>query len=147
MLDIANPPLRAPDAPYPAEGFVVTMLLIVEDVARSRDFYARVFGGKVVRDGTPTMIRIANTWLILNVGGGPTDDKPNVTAAPPSSDQNLMAALNFRVADVHACYELWKSRGAQFLTEPKEHKGETRCYIRDPDRYLIEVGQSTESIP
>jgi lactoylglutathione lyase len=138
--------LRSPDAPYPAAGFVVTMLLIVEDIARSRDFYTRVFDGKVVRYGTPTMIRVANTWLILNVGGGPTDDKPDVTAAPPLNDHTLTAALNFRVADIHASYQLWKSRGAQFLTEPKEHKGETRCYIRDPDGYYIEVGQATESI-
>jgi lactoylglutathione lyase len=145
-VNSANPLLRTPDAPDPVTGFVVTMLLIVEDVARSRDFYTRVFDGKVVRDGTPTMIRIANTWLILNVGGGPTDDKPDVTAAAPSSDHNLSAALNFRVADIHACYQLWKSRGAQFLTEPKVHKGETRCYIRDPDGYYIEVGQATESI-
>jgi catechol 2,3-dioxygenase-like lactoylglutathione lyase family enzyme len=41
-----------------------------------------------------------------------------------------------------ACYELWRSRGAEFITEPKEKYGETRCYIRDPDGYIIEVGQS-----
>jgi lactoylglutathione lyase len=51
--------------------------------------------------------------------------------------------MNFRVADVHECYKLWKSRGAHFLTEPKDHGDEIRCYIRDPDGYLIEVGQST----
>jgi catechol 2,3-dioxygenase-like lactoylglutathione lyase family enzyme len=54
-------------------------------------------------------------------------------------------ALNLRVADVHAYYDLWRSRGAEFLTEPKVHVGETRCYIRDPDGYLIEVGQMTAS--
>ena len=41
-----------------------------------------------------------------------------------------------------ACYKLWKSRGAEFLTEPLDKYGETRCYIRDPDGYIIEVGQS-----
>jgi catechol 2,3-dioxygenase-like lactoylglutathione lyase family enzyme len=51
--------------------------------------------------------------------------------------------MNFRVADVRACYELWRSRGAHFLTEPKVHESEIRCYIRDPDGYLIEVGQTT----
>jgi lactoylglutathione lyase len=51
--------------------------------------------------------------------------------------------LNLRVADIHACYELWRSRGARFLTEPKVHDGEIRCYIRDPDGYLIEVDQTT----
>jgi len=89
------------------------------------------------------MLRIANSWLIINRGGGPTDDKPAVTAAPPKSSDTLTMALNVRVADVHACYDLWRSRGAEFLTEPKVHTGETRCYIRDPDGHLIEVGQMT----
>jgi hypothetical protein len=35
------------------------------------------------------------------------------------------------------------ARGAQFLTPPKQHETEMRCYIRDPDGYLIEVGQTT----
>ena len=126
-------------------GFVVTTLLIVQDIARSVDFYTRTFDGKVVRGGAPAIIRIANTWLILNSGGGPTDDKPNVVAAPPRNDGVLSAAMNVRVADIRACYELWKARGAHFLTEPKTHKGEIRCYIRDPDGYLIEVGQVTPS--
>jgi catechol 2,3-dioxygenase-like lactoylglutathione lyase family enzyme len=54
----------------------------------------------------------------------------------------ISSFMNIRVADIHACYELWRSRGAKFITEPKEKYGETRCYIRDPDGYLIEVGQS-----
>ncbi len=49
--------------------------------------------------------------------------------------------MNIRVTDIQACYELWRSRG-EFFTEPKEKYGETRCYIRDPDGYIIEVGQS-----
>jgi len=40
-------------------------------------------------------------------------------------------------------YDLWVSRGAQFITEPKVHATELRCYMRDPDGYLIEVGQTT----
>jgi uncharacterized glyoxalase superfamily protein PhnB len=50
--------------------------------------------------------------------------------------------MNIRVANVQASYELWRSRGAEFITEPKEQYGETYCYLRDPDGYLIEVGQS-----
>ena len=52
--------------------------------------------------------------------------------------------MNFRVADIQACYELWKSRGAEFITPPIPKYGEIRCYIRDPDGYIIEVGQSTD---
>jgi catechol 2,3-dioxygenase-like lactoylglutathione lyase family enzyme len=43
-------------------------------------------------------------------------------------------------------YELWRSRGATFITEPKPKYGETRCYIRDPDSYIIEVGQSNPGV-
>jgi hypothetical protein len=41
-------------------------------------------------------------------------------------------------------YTEWSARGAQFLTPPKQHQYEIRCYIRDPDGHLIEVGQTTD---
>jgi Glyoxalase/Bleomycin resistance protein/Dioxygenase superfamily len=90
----------------------------------------------------PPYIKVANTWLILNVGGGPTPDKPTVTLSPPPDPNHFSSFMNIRVADIQACYKLWKSRGAEFLTEPLDKYGETRCYIRDPDGYIIEVGQS-----
>lgn len=142
--DPANPPLLEPHAPLPAKGFVVTTLLIVKDVAHSREYYKRVFDAHVIDEDDPAVLRLANTWLLINRGGGPTDDKPTVTAAPPADPDRLSIAMNLRVADIHACYKLWKSRGAHFLTEPKVHDGEIRCYIRDPDGYLIEVGQTTD---
>ncbi len=55
----------------------------------------------------------------------------------------VSAFLNIRVADIHAAYEEWRARGAEFLTPPKDHGAEIRCYMRDPDGHLIEVGQST----
>ncbi len=137
------PPLLKPNAPLPVSGFVVTTLLIVKDIARTRRFYEQVFGAQVIEDDDPAVLRLANTWLLINCGGGPTDDKPTVTAAPPADPDHLSIAMNLRVADIRACYDLWRSRGARFLTEPKVHDGEIRCYIRDPDGYLIEVGQTT----
>jgi len=127
----------------PTKGFVVTHFLTVADVNRSAEFYVRIFGGAVVRSGEPTIIELANSWLIVNVGGGPTDDKPTVTLRPPVNPNEVSSFLNIRVADIQACYEEWRSKGAEFLTEPKDHIAEIRCYIRDPDGYIIEVGQST----
>ncbi|HZB73121.1 MAG TPA: VOC family protein [Nitrososphaeraceae archaeon] len=127
---------------YPKKGFVLTHFLTVEDPIRSAEFYLRIFGGETVRSGEPTIIQIANSWLVFNKGGDPTDDKPAVILRTP---QNLNEVSNFmiiRVADIWACYEEWKKRGAEFLTEPKEHELEIRCYIRDPDGYLVEVGQT-----
>jgi catechol 2,3-dioxygenase-like lactoylglutathione lyase family enzyme len=135
-----------PDAkglPAPNEGLLVTHLLIVADQDRSREFYRRVMDAEVVRDRDPVMLRLSNSWLIINAGGGPTDDKPDVVAAPPQSAHVLTSALNIRVADIAAIYREWRARGADFLTEPKDHGSEIRCYLKDPDGHLIEVGQST----
>ncbi|HEX5156473.1 MAG TPA: VOC family protein [Ktedonobacterales bacterium] len=126
----------------PKTGFVLTHFLTVADVARSADFYARILGGQVLRSGEPTILQVANSWIILNVGGGPTDDKPTVTLHPPQQLDEATSFMNIRVADVQACYEDWRAKGAEFLTEPKDHGTEIRCYMRDPDGYLIEVGQS-----
>ena len=126
----------------PKEGFVLTHFLTVYDVRRSREFYLRILGGQVVREGEPTIIKIANSWLILNTGGGPTDDKPNVTLRTPQNPNEASNFMNIRVADIWFCYEEWLKRGAKFLTEPKDHRFEIRCYMLDPDGYIIEVGQS-----
>ena len=130
----------------PREGFTVAHFLTVADINRSARFYERVFGGRILSTGdsagAPAYIQIANTWLLVNVGGGPTPDKPSVTLSVPDPNK-INGFMNIRVADIQACYELWKSRGAEFITEPKEKYGEIRCYIRDPDGYIIEVGQST----
>jgi lactoylglutathione lyase len=129
--------------PAPSEGFVVTHFLVVSDQDRSRDFYRDVFGAKVVMERDPVIMKIANSWLILNVGGGPTDDKPTVTLTPPADPDRASAFLNLRIADIAAAYAEWSARGAEFLTEPKVHASEIRAYIRDPDGHLIEVGQTT----
>jgi catechol 2,3-dioxygenase-like lactoylglutathione lyase family enzyme len=125
------------------EKFIVTVTLIVSDIARSAAFYRDVLGATVLREGEPTFLRLANIWIIINRGGGPTDDKPEVIASPPKDLNTLSSFLNLRVVDIKRCYELWRSRGAPFITEPKIHETEMRCYMRDPDGYLIEVGQTT----
>ena len=123
--------------------FVVTNTLIVRDIKRSVAFYRDVLGATVLREGEPTFLRLGNIWLTINGGGGGTDDKPEVIATPPRDPNVLSNFLNLRVSDIKRYYELWSSRGAKFITEPKIHATEMRCYMRDPDDYLIEVGQTT----
>jgi lactoylglutathione lyase len=130
------------DFPAPTEGFVVTHFLVVSDQDRSREFYRNVFGAKVVLERDPVILRVANTWLILNNGGGPTDDKPTVTLTTPADPDRISAFLNIRVADIAQTYKDWSAKGAHFLTEPKDHGREIRAYIRDPDGHLIEVGEA-----
>ena len=123
--------------------FMVTVTLIVADIARSVAFYRDVLGATVLRQGEPVFLRLKNIWITINRGGGGTDDKPDVIASTPKDRNTLSSFINLRVVDIQRCYEVWRSRGAKFITEPKVHPSEKRCYMRDPDGYLIEVGQTT----
>jgi len=99
-----------------------------------------------VKEADPSYVKLANSWIILNSGGGPTPDKPEVLLETPRDLNRVSSFLNLRVADIWTCYRQWKAKGAEFLTEPLDNHGdEWRCYMRDPDGYLIEVGQYTQS--
>ena len=129
--------------PAPETGFVLTHFIVSGDVERSRRFYTDVLGGETVLEGEPTIVALANGWIIINVGGGPTDDKPTVTLETPPDPDRVSSFLNIRVADIHQVHADWSARGADFLTPPVDHGRELRCYLRDPDGHLIEVGQAT----
>jgi catechol 2,3-dioxygenase-like lactoylglutathione lyase family enzyme len=131
--------------PAPKEGILLTHFIVSEDVERSRRFYTEVLGGETVRKGEPSFVALANSWIIINVGGGPTEDKPTVTLETPRDPDRVSSFLNIRVADIQAVYSAWSSRGAEFLTPPQDRGAEIRCYLRDPDGRLIEVGQTSPS--
>ena len=134
------------ELPPPAEGIVLAHFIVSDDVERSRRFYTEVLGGRLAFSGPGglTYVALSNSWIIINTGGGPTDDKPSVTLETPREPDRVSSFLNIRVKDIHAVYAEWSARGAQFLTPPKQHQYEIRCYIRDPDGHLIEVGQTTD---
>ena len=138
-----RPEIDFENLPVPDEGILVTHFLTVRDVAASRRFYSEVLGGRVVLAENPCMIKLANSWLIMNPGGGPTPDKPGITLVANERADEVSSFLNLRVADIGACYREWREKGAEFVTEPIDRGAEIRCYMRDPDGYLIEVGQAT----
>jgi predicted enzyme related to lactoylglutathione lyase len=115
--------------PVPETGMLVTHFLTVADVPRSRAFYSEVLGGQVVLAENPCTIKLANSWITMNPGGGPTPDKPGITLHPPQHTESVSSFLNLRVADIHACYQEWSGKGAEFLTEPIDRKAELRCYM------------------
>jgi catechol 2,3-dioxygenase-like lactoylglutathione lyase family enzyme len=127
--------------PAPTEGIAITHFIVSKDVDRSRRFYTEVLGGEAVLEGDFSIVALANGWVTISVGGGPTDDKPNVTLEPPPDPAHVSSFLNIRVADIGDAYEQWSARGAKFLTPPVDRGEEIRCYMRDPDGHLIEVGQ------
>jgi len=115
----------------------------MRSIARSRAFYSEVLGDRVVLEEIPCIIKLANSWLILNPGGGPTPDKPNISVVNYEPDNTVSSFTNLRVADIQASYEQWSAKGAEFVTPPIDRGAEVRCYVRDPDGYMIEVGQAT----
>ena len=115
------------DFPAPTEGFVLTHTIIVQDRSVSCQWYERMLDGKVVMElsetGGPCVIKSANSWIVLNVGGGdPTVDKPNTTVKVKEDHHVLSAFLNIRVADVQDFYQTRRDRGAEFITEPKDNE-------------------------
>ena len=122
FIDYAN-------LPTPSEGFFVTLFITVRKVARSRAFYTEVLGGTVVLEENPCMVKLANSWIIMNPGGPPTPDKPDITVANYEPGNTTSIFLNLRVADIDACYREWSARGATFLTPPIDRGAEIRCYI------------------
>jgi len=120
------------DAPTAEEGFFGTHFLTVRDQAKSREFYVGVLGGGVVNLENPCHIK-ANSWIILNSGGAPTPDKPNVLLEAPWEMNKVSSFLNLRVADIWACYSQCKAKGAEFRTEPLDNHGmscDVTCAIR-----------------
>ena len=117
----------------------------MSDIARAREWYENVLGADLYREygGDSCVLTLLGTWLLLVTGGGPTEDKPEVTLETPPDPKRTSAFLNIRVADIASAYQQWRAAGAEFLTEPQDRGAEIRCYMRDPDGHLIEVGQST----
>jgi catechol 2,3-dioxygenase-like lactoylglutathione lyase family enzyme len=82
--------------PAPDEGIALTHFILSDDVERSRRFYTEVLGGQTVRAGEPSFVALVNSWIIINAGGGPRDDKPTVTLETPPDPNRVSSFLNIR---------------------------------------------------
>lgn len=128
---------------FPTDDVEATLLLVVSDVERSRDWYRDVLGADVHREygGSSAVLRFAGTWLLLVTGGGPTPDKPTVAFAAPDDPDRVDHELTLRVPDCRAAYDVLRSRGAEFLTPPRDNGYEVRAFFRDPDGHLLEISE------
>jgi catechol 2,3-dioxygenase-like lactoylglutathione lyase family enzyme len=129
---------------FPEVGVELTHILVVNNLDRSRDFWSRVVGATVFREygGTSCVLKLVGTWLLLVTGGGPTEDKPQVTFAVPNDPNRVSHAMTFRVVDCRSAYESLRARGAEFLTPPVESDWEVRAFFSDPDGHLLEISQA-----
>ena len=134
----------AMDGNFPTQEMELTHMLVVEDIGRSRAFYSDVLGARVYHEygGTSCVLEFLGTWLLLVTGGEPTQDKPGVTFAPPPDPGTVGHEMTIRVPDCQAAYEVLRSRGAQFLTQPVDLGVEIRCFFRDPDGHLLEISEA-----
>src|SRR3984957_5428412 len=106
-----SPYIDYENLPVPSEGIIAALFITVRKVAQSRDFYSRVLGGKVVLEENPCMVKLANSWVIMNPGGGPTPDKPDISVVDHEAGNTVSTFMNLRVADIQACYQEWSAKG------------------------------------
>ncbi len=103
----------------PQDGITVAHFLTVADVERSLRFYEKVFDGRILSrgdsEGAPGYLQIANTWLIVNPGGGPTPDKPTVILSVPPDPDKVSSFMNIRVADIQAVTNYGVAEGPSSL--------------------------------
>lgn len=123
---------------------MLTHILVVRDMERAQAFYRDILKASLYRSygGTSAVFDFQGAWLLLVTGGGPTEDKPYITFAPPSTPNTVSHAMTIRVPDCHAAYETLKARGATFLTPPYDWGAEIRCFFQDPDGHLFEISQA-----
>ena len=111
-----------PEGSQPAYEIALAHFIVADDVERSRRFYTEVLGGTTIRAGKPTYVALANSWIIINVGGGPTDDKPAVTLDTPHDPGLASSFLNIRSRTSTLCMR----SGAHEVPSSSRRRNSTR---------------------
>ena len=75
----------------PRDGFVVTHFLS-SPTKSSRATTTATCSVPRFAQRDPVILKLANSWVILNTGGGPTDDKPTVTLTTPPDPDTVSAS-------------------------------------------------------
>jgi|tagenome__1003787_1003787.scaffolds.fasta_scaffold20695089_4 hypothetical protein len=72
--------------PNPANGILLTHLLVSRDVARARLFYTEVLGGEPVAMTRPAIVALANSWIVITTEAGPTGtSRQSSSPRPPTA--------------------------------------------------------------
>jgi hypothetical protein len=58
-------PVNLPDAPVAREVSYVTHFFTVSNPEKSKDFYFRILGGKVIKSENPCYIKLANSIVMM----------------------------------------------------------------------------------
>ncbi len=136
--------MASPDNAFPDPDVVMTQILVVSDLERSRAWWVDILGAALYREygGTSAVLDFAGSWILLVSGGPPTADKPSVSFAAPADVDRVSHAMTLRVSDCRAVYATLSERGATFLTAPVDWGTEVRAFLRDPDGHLLEISEA-----
>ncbi len=135
----------------PREGFTVAHFLTVADIDLLLRFYETIFESRILSrgdgSGAPGYFQIANTWLIVNVGGGPTPDKPSVTLSVPPDPDAVSSFMNIRVADIRVCgfpgsYFCVKAFSETDLTEDLKRFDVPTLILHGDDDQIVPIADS-----
>lgn len=127
----------------PFENSEITSILVVEDLEASKSFYQEILEAELLSEygGNSAVFRFLNHWILLVTGGAPTEDKPDTSFLPIQDKNKVSHSFTIRVDNCKDSYELLIKKGVQFITEPKTHGLETRCFFFDPDGHLFEISE------
>jgi catechol 2,3-dioxygenase-like lactoylglutathione lyase family enzyme len=108
------------------------VLLAVRDIERSLSFYRNVLGLEVAfASGEFVFLRAGNVTLGLRRAA----DLPVTRAEDP-----VGVELVLTVGEIHAAYDLLRSRGVEFRVPPRVVAGEQwAADFRDPDGHVLSI--------
>lgn len=131
-------------APFPSDDMALTTILVVSDMAKSKEFYQNVLGAEIYREygGDSCVLQFLGNWILLVTSGGRTKDKPKIKFTSPQTPDDVSHSFTIRVKDCMGCYETLKERGANFLTPPVDWGQEIRAFFQDPDGHLFEISEA-----
>ena len=122
---------------HPKTEGILESSLYVADVARSVQFYERIFGFEVVSNfeerGCAMQAGNRQVLLLFKKGGSRTIQSPH------DGDGELHLAFAIPGAEL-ASWEAWLAENGIAVEERRGWKlGGQSLYFRDPDRHLIEI--------
>ena len=115
------------------------VLLQVRDVERSREFYTKKLGFRVLYDYSPEYLAVI-TPNKLQIGLHPS--KKPVTKTRTAEKP---VGIEFEVDNVDSWYQRLRKRGVRFSEKPKTTWGEREARFKDPDGYRLAISSPVKS--
>ncbi len=127
----------------PFSGSEASVILVVSDLMKTREFYVDKLGAELFREygGTTLVCQFLGMWIVLVTKGEPTADKPRIFYDKHTDNSIVDHSFTIRVKDCEESYNLLKQKGVEFITPPYRWEHEIRCFFRDPDGHLFEISQ------